>query len=171
MAKEMEVTCDFVRKQLICTLPNQMMDVVLKVRTKMGEHTFREDVYMRSLKYRRWNNQLRPFRSLKKRVANIFRKRASFLDDSRNTSTQSIINYMERDSEERSVVGDNKRNSIHSDCSDLISIEEEVEYGRIQRPDIRPCNLITHQLLPLLRLFQFHLLLQLMFIKQFKTLY
>ena len=42
MAKEMEVTSDFVRKQLICTLPNQMMDVVLKVRTKTGEHTFRE---------------------------------------------------------------------------------------------------------------------------------
>ena len=117
-----------------------MMDVVLKVRTKMGEHTFREDVYMRSLKYRRWNNQLRPFRSLKKRVANIFRKRASFSDNSRNTSTQLIINCMERDSEERSVVGDNKRNSIHSDWSDLILIDEEAEYGRIQRPNIRPCT-------------------------------
>ena len=139
MAKEMEVACDFVRKQLICTLPNQMMDVVLKVRTKMGEHTFREDVYMRSLKYRRWNNQLRPFRLLKKRVVNIFRKRASISDDSRNTSTQLIINCMERDSEERSVVNDNKRNSIHSDWSDSISLDEEAEYGRIQGPDTRPC--------------------------------
>ena len=138
MAKEMEVTHDFVRKQLICTLPNQTMDVVLKVRTKTGEHTFREDVYTRSLKYRRWNNQLRPFRLLKKRVANIFRKRASFLDDSRNTSTQSIINCMERASEERSVVGDNKRNSFHSDWSDLILIDEEAEYRKIQRPNIRP---------------------------------
>ena len=100
MAKEMELTCDFVRKQLVCTLPNQMIDVVLKVRTETGEHTFREDVYTRSLKYRMWNNQLRPFRSLKKRVANIFRKRASFSNDSRNTSTQLIINCMERDSEE-----------------------------------------------------------------------
>ena len=45
---------------------------------------------------------------------------------------------MERDSEERSVVGDNKRNSIHSDWSDLILIDEEAEYGRIQRPSIRP---------------------------------
>ena len=47
---------------------------------------------------------------------------------------------MERDSEERSVVKDNKRNSIHSDWSDLISIDKEVEYGRIQRPNIRPCS-------------------------------
>ena len=135
----MEITCDFVRKQLICTLSNQTMDVVLKVRTKMGEHTFTEDVYMRSLKYRMWNNQLRPLGSLKKRVANIFRKRASISDDSRDTSTQSIINCMERDSEERSVVNNIKRNSIHSDWSDLISIDEEAEYGRIQRPDTRPC--------------------------------
>ena len=47
---------------------------------------------------------------------------------------------MERDGEERSVVADNKRNSIHSDWSDLISIDEEEEYGRIQRPNIRPCT-------------------------------
>ena len=47
---------------------------------------------------------------------------------------------MERDSEERSVAGDNKRNSIHSDWSDLILIDEEAEYGRIQRPDMRPCT-------------------------------
>ena len=139
MAKEMEVTSDLVRKQLICTLPNQMIDVVLKVRTKMGEHTFRGDVYTRSSKYRRWNNQLRPFKSHKKRVANIFRKRASISDDSRNTSTQLIINCKERDSEERSVVSDNKRNSIHSDWSDLILIDEEAEYGKIQRPVTRPC--------------------------------
>ena len=37
---------------------------------------------------------------------------------------------MERDSEERSVVGDNKRNSTHSDQSDLISIDEEAEYRK-----------------------------------------
>ena len=45
MAKEINVTCDFVEKQLVCELPEQMMDVLLKIRTKTGEHTFREDVY------------------------------------------------------------------------------------------------------------------------------
>ena len=85
-----------------------MMDVVLKVRTKVGEHTFREDVYTHTLKYCRWNNQLKPFRSLKRRVTNIFRKRNSFSDDSRGTSTQSIVNHMERDSEERSMANDSK---------------------------------------------------------------
>ena len=65
MAKEMNVSCDFVERKLECILPENTIDVLLKVRTRSGEHTFREDVYTRTLKYRRWNNQLRPFRSLK----------------------------------------------------------------------------------------------------------
>ena len=137
MAKEMEVSCDFMKKQLVCMLPNQMMDMLLKVHTKTGEHSFREDVYTHSLKYRRWNNQFRPFRLLKNRVANIFRKRTSNSDDSRGTSTQSIIHYMERDSEERFMINDSKKNSVHSDWSDLILIDVKVEYQRIQRPDTR----------------------------------
>ena len=78
MAKEMNVSCDFEEHQLNCMLPANTMDVLLKVRMKSGEHTFREDVYTRTLKYRRWNNELRPFHSLKRRVADIFRKRNSF---------------------------------------------------------------------------------------------
>ena len=137
MAKEMEVNCNFVRKQLVCMMPNKMMGVLLKVHTKTGEHIFREDVYTCSLKYRRWNNQLGPFRLLKKRVANIFRKRTLNSDESRGTSTQSIINYMERDSKERFVINDSKRNGVHSDWSDLIPIDVNAEYQRIQRPDTR----------------------------------
>ena len=71
----------------MCKLPEHAMDVLLKIRMKTGEHKFREDVYTCTLKYHKWNNQLRPFRSLKKRVANIFRKRNSLSDDSRGTST------------------------------------------------------------------------------------
>ena len=86
MAKEMEVNCDLGEKQLICKLPSQTMDVLLKVHMKTGEHASRQDVYTHALKYRMQNNQLRPFLSLKKRVANIFRKRNSILDDSRGSS-------------------------------------------------------------------------------------
>ena len=68
------------------------MDVLLKVQTRSGEHTFCEDVYTRTLKYRRWNNELQAFCSLKKRVAYMFCKRNSFLDSSRGTSTQTIVN-------------------------------------------------------------------------------
>ena len=126
MAKEMNVTCDFLEHQLNCVLPANTMDVLLKVRMKTGEHTFREDVYTRTLKYRRWNNELRPFRSLKRRVANIFRKRNSFSDGSRTTSTQTIVNNLteqckvevrEKDSETDSDVG-----SVHSNWSDIVPI-------------------------------------------------
>ena len=66
----------------MCVLPEHTMDVLLKVRTRSGEHTFQEDVYTRTLKYRRWNNELRPFHSLKKRVASMFCKRKPFSDRS-----------------------------------------------------------------------------------------
>ena len=67
MAKEMNMSCDFMEHKLNCVLPDNTMDVLLKVQMKSGEHTFREDMYMRTLKYRRWNNKLRPFCSLKKK--------------------------------------------------------------------------------------------------------
>ena len=127
MAKEMNMSCDFVEHQLNCILPANTMHVLLKVRTKSGEHTFREDVYTTTLKYRRWNNELRPFCSLKRRVADIFRKRNSFSDSSRTTSTNMIVNNLseqcktetrEKDSE---TYGD--RESIHSNWSDLVPIK------------------------------------------------
>ena len=64
----MNVKCDFIENNLTCVLPEHTMDVLLKVRTRSGEHTFWEDVYTRTLKYWRWNNKLRPFQSLKERV-------------------------------------------------------------------------------------------------------
>ena len=53
MPKEMNVMCDFIQHNLTCTLPENTMDVLLKACTRLREHTFREDVYMRTLKYRR----------------------------------------------------------------------------------------------------------------------
>ena len=36
MAKEMNVSCNFIEHKLTCILPNNTMDVLLKVRTKSG---------------------------------------------------------------------------------------------------------------------------------------
>ena len=123
----MNVSCDFVEHQLNCVLPANTMDVLLKVRMKSGEHTFREDVYTRTLKYRRWNNELRPFRSLKRRVADIFRKRNSFSDSSRATSTQTIVNNLSEqckaETREKYSETDSDRESVHSNWSDLIPIK------------------------------------------------
>ena len=107
-----------------------MLDVTLKVRTRSGKHMFREDVYTRTLKYRRWNNELQPFCSLKKRVANMFWKRNSLSDSSRGTSTQTIVNNMDNNVEEnKAEVTDNDsnrdsdRDSIHSNWSELMTVK------------------------------------------------
>ena len=116
MAKEMSVSCDFIEKKLNCMLPDNTMDVLLKVQTRSGEHTFRKDTYTRTLKCRRWNNELRLFTSLKKRMARIFRKRNSFLDSSRVTSTQMIVNEIPKshNNEEEDSETNSNRQSIHS---------------------------------------------------------
>ena len=125
----MNMSCDFIEHKLICELPSNTIDVLLKVQTKSGEHTFREDVYTRTLKYRRWNNELRPFRSLKRRVADIFHKRNSFSDTSRSTSMQTIINdFNEQCKEEvrdKDSETDSEKESIHSNWSDIVPTETD----------------------------------------------
>ena len=130
MAEEMSVTCDFIQHNLHCILPENMMDILLKVCTRLGEHTFREDVYTRTLKYRKWNNELRPFHSLKKRVAWMFWKRNSYSDSSRATSTQMLMNKVTEQckTEEKDSETDSERESIHFNWSKLIPVE-------INKPD------------------------------------
>ena len=141
MAKEMNVRCNFLENNLTCVLLEHTMDVLLKVRTTSGEHTFWEDVYTRTLKYRRWNNELRPFHSLKKRVANMFHKKNSFSDSSRGTSTQTIINntteqckaeVMENDSGT-----DSDRNSMHSNWSELVPINNEINNASTMNTEVK----------------------------------
>ena len=130
MAKEMNVFCDFMEHKLNSVLPDNTMDVLLKVWMRSGEHTFREDVYTKTLKYRRWNNKLRPYCSLKRRVANIFRKRNSFSDSSRGTSMQTIVNTLSEqckaETREKDSETDSDRESVHSNWSELIPTNSEV---------------------------------------------
>ena len=67
-------------------------------------------------------------------------------EDTRGTSSQSIINTMERDSEERSIVHDSMRSSIHSNWSELVPVDIESEYrkiyGNTRRPDTKACATI-----------------------------
>ena len=127
MAKEMNVSCDFLTHNLMCVLPDNTMDVLLKVRTKSGEYTIREDVYTRTLKYRRWNNELRPFHSLKRRAADIFRKRNSFLDSSRGTSTQTIINNLSEQCKAETREKDSETDSDRKKCT--FKLERCYAYG------------------------------------------
>ena len=141
MAKEMNVTCNLLQHNLNCILPENTMDVLLKVRMRSGEHTFREDVYTRTHKYRRSNNELRLFHSLKKRVASMFHKRNSFSDSSRATSTQTIVNdsaeqckteAMEKDSET-----DSDKESIHSNWSELVPTSNDISNTSTMNTEVK----------------------------------
>ena len=71
-------------------------------------------------------------------MANIFRKQNLLSDDSKGTSTQTIVNNVESEEDERSMLNNNKRDSVHSDWSDLISVDEEAEYRRINKSRSEP---------------------------------
>ena len=67
-------------------------------------------------------------------MANIFQKQNSLSDDSRGTSTQTIINNVEND-EEKLVPTHSKRDSVHSNWSELLSVDEEAECERTCRSE------------------------------------
>ena len=58
-------------------------------------------------------------------------------DDSKGTSTQTIVNDVESE-DERSIPNSNKRDSIHSDWSDLLSVDEGAEYKKIYKNRSEP---------------------------------
>ena len=62
-------------------------------------------------------------------MANIFWKQNSLSDDSKGTSFQTIINNVEGE-EEKSVSTNSKRDSMHSNWNELLSVNEEAEYER-----------------------------------------
>ena len=73
--------------------------------------------------------KIRPFHSLKKRVVNMFRKRNSFSDSSRRTSTQVIVNNVKQCKAEvvdKDSETDSNRSSVHFDWSKLIPVNNEI---------------------------------------------
>ena len=85
---------------------------------------------------------------LKRRVANIFWKHNSLSNDSKGTSTQTIVNDVESEGER------SKRDSVHSDWSDLLSVYKEEEYKRTytNRSEPNIIGVATNLLLLLLKL-------------------
>ena len=67
-------------------------------------------------------------------MANIFQKQNSLSDNSKGTSTQTIIHNVESE-DEGSVPTTSKRNSIHSNWSDFLPVDEEAEYKRTCRSE------------------------------------
>ena len=63
----------------------------------------------------------------------MFWKRNSLLDNSRGTSTQTVINNIDNNGKgNKSVVTDSDRDSMHSNWSELIAVNEEAEYSKLK---------------------------------------
>ena len=67
-------------------------------------------------------------------MANIFQQQNLLSDNSKGTSTQTIVNNVESEGE-GSLPTNSKRNSVCSNWSDLLSVDEEAEFKRTCRSE------------------------------------
>ena len=132
MAKEMNMRCNFLKNNLTCVLPEHMMGCTSEGEDQVRRTYIQEDVYTRTLKYRSGIiGATIPL--LKKRVANMFRKRNSLSDSSRGTSTQTIVNNIEQckvETRNKDSEMDSDRDSMHSNWSELIPITNEMNKSK-----------------------------------------
>ena len=68
MACELSMQCDLVFRFLKCVLPEDTIDVDLKVCTLKGIHTFRKDYKSQMTKCSPWRTKVQPYTSLKKKM-------------------------------------------------------------------------------------------------------
>ena len=77
MARQLNATCNFNMGYLICDIPDNTIEVVVKIKTMFGKHTLVKDRERRMVKYRLWQkcNQPHIRMEMAKRVAPLrFRK-------------------------------------------------------------------------------------------------
>ena len=55
MAKQLNASSNFQDGLLVCELPKDIVEVVLKVKTKWEKHTLTEDQYSRTEKFHQWD--------------------------------------------------------------------------------------------------------------------
>ena len=72
--RQISTVCSFVLRYVRCELPEDTVDVMIKVRTMHGMHTLREDRDNHTLKFRPWSVRTKPFEALKARLNKYVRK-------------------------------------------------------------------------------------------------
>ena len=55
MAKHLNASCSFLNGLLLYELTKDIVEVVLKVKTRLGKHTLIEDQYSRTEKFHPWD--------------------------------------------------------------------------------------------------------------------
>ena len=60
---------DFLFHNFCCALPKDTIDIEVTIQTVDGIHTYRRDRMTQAASYRAWSRQVRPFPSLRKKIA------------------------------------------------------------------------------------------------------
>ena len=73
MACELSTQCDLIFGSLKYTLPEDTIDVDLKVHTLRGIHAYRKDRSTQIIKCSPWGTEVQPYPSLKKKIVEFMR--------------------------------------------------------------------------------------------------
>ena len=74
-ARQRSTVCNFVLRYIWCELPEDTVDVMVKVRTMWGTHMLKEDRDNCTLKFRPWSMRTKPFETLKQRLNRYVKRR------------------------------------------------------------------------------------------------
>ena len=75
MACELAMQCNFKFRFLKCALPEDMINVNLKVHTLKGIHTFKKDYKSQSSRCSPWGAEAQPYSALRKKITEIMHRR------------------------------------------------------------------------------------------------
>ena len=75
MASQINLVCDFASGYLQCDLPENTVDIDLKIHTIRGIHTYKEDCHSCANRFRPWGIYVMPFEPLKEKMAKFMRQR------------------------------------------------------------------------------------------------
>ena len=75
MARQVNSVCNFMLGYVRCELPEDTVDVEVRIRTLGGTHTLKEDRVYCTLKFRLRGGQVKPFEALKVRLSGYIKTR------------------------------------------------------------------------------------------------
>ena len=74
MARQIGTVCNFILGYIKCELPEDTVDVLVKVRTMRGTHTLKEDWDCCTLQFRPWGVKTKPFEAMKVSLARYVKR-------------------------------------------------------------------------------------------------
>ena len=75
MACDLAVICDLLYRYLKCGLPDDTIDMDLKVCTLKGIHTFKKDYKSQTFRCSPWRVEVQPYPNLQRKIGEFIKRR------------------------------------------------------------------------------------------------